>query len=72
MGRSMGTRYSMELADGIDELFCAVAEEAQISKAEVVRKALQLLIAARKAIRNGDRVGVVNKNGELVTDFVGI
>ena len=68
----MVTKYLIELADGIDELFCAVAEEAQISKAEVVRKALQLFMVARKAIQEGDRVGIVSKSGELVTEFVGI
>jgi hypothetical protein len=69
---SMTTKYTVELADGIDGLFTSVADEAQISKAELVRKALQLFIASRKAIQQGNRVGVVNKQGKLLTEFTGL
>lgn len=69
----MSARYNMELPDHLNNEFTEVAAEAEISKAEIVRKALQLFIVAHRAVRAGDKVGIVSKQtGELKTEFVGL
>lgn len=69
----MATRYNMELPDKLNEELNQVSESAQISKAEIVRKALQLFFAAHKANERGDRVGIVDRStNELKTEFIGL
>ena len=70
----MSTRYNMELPDQLNSDFTAVAAEAELTKAEIMRKALQLYIVTHRAVRNGDKVGIVDKAraSELKTEFVGL
>lgn len=70
----MSARYNVEIPDAVNKEFTMVAEESEVTKAEILRKALQLFIAAHKATRNGDKVGIVDKSkaGELKTEFVGL
>jgi metal-responsive CopG/Arc/MetJ family transcriptional regulator len=70
----MSTRYNMELPDRLNAEFTEVAKEAELSKAEILRKALQLYIVTHRAVRNGDKVGIVDptKAGALKTEFIGL
>lgn len=68
----MAAKYKLEISAALDELFTAAAAESQVSKEEIVRRSLQLFIVSHKAIREGNKVGIVSKSGELLTEFVGL
>ena len=68
----MAAKYKLEISAVLDEIFTEAAEEAKISKEEFVSRALQLFFISHKAVREGNRVGIVSKSGELVTEFVGL
>ena len=55
----MGARYNMEMPDVLNNEITAAAAEDEVSKAEIIRKALQMYIVGRKAVREGNVLGIV-------------
>jgi metal-responsive CopG/Arc/MetJ family transcriptional regulator len=70
----MSVRYNMELPDALNSKISVAATEDEISKAEVIRKAIELYLVSRRAIREGNTVGIVTPENRdaLKTEFVGL
>ncbi len=69
----MSIRFQMILSDDLNrEIDQAVAESGS-SKSEILRKALQLYLAARDGSRRGLKLGLVEpKTEKLQTEIVGL
>lgn len=69
----MSIRFQMVLSDDLNrEIDQAVAESGS-SKSEILRKALQLYLAARDGSRRGLKLGLVGpKTEKLHTEIVGL
>lgn len=69
----MSTRFNVVLSDELNREIDKVVEQTENSKSEVLRKALQLYLAAQKGKRDGLRVGLVDpKTKVLQTEFIGL
>ena len=56
----MSVRLNLVLSDDLDREISRVADDAESSKSEVLRKALQLYLEATNAAKRGLQVGLVN------------
>lgn len=67
-------KYTMDLPEPINQQFTQVSAEDDITKAEILRKALNLFFAVRQARQRGDTVGIVaaNNRDALKTEFIGL
>lgn len=69
----MSTRLNVILSDDLDKAIEAVVTESESTKSDVLRKALQLYLAAHDGKRRGLKLGLVEpKSGELKTEIVGL
>jgi len=69
----MAVRLSIVFSDDLDAELDRVAHEDSSSKAEILRKALQLYLAARQGVRQGFKFGLVDFATELLeTEIVGL
>lgn len=69
----MSVRYNMVVSDELDRELEKVVAESESNKSEIVRKALQMFIAAREGKVKGQKVGLVNpKTDKLEVEFVGL
>lgn len=58
-----------------DALSCALdkaAADAEITKSEVLRKAIQLYIASLDAKKRGLKIGIAQPEQQLETEFIGL
>jgi len=68
----MSTRYNLVLSGDLDRQLDEVVEEDECSKAEVLRKALALYLAARNAHRGGMKVGLADAvSNRLQQEIIG-
>lgn len=63
-----GLEVSPELVTALDQL----AEESKSTRSEVLLKAVALYQVAMEANRKGNRVAIVDSNGNVVTDIIGL
>ena len=69
----MSVRFNVVLSDGLNRAIDKAVEESESSKSEVLRKALQLYLAARDGARRGLKLGLVEpKTEKLQTEIVGL
>ncbi len=69
----MSVRYNVVMSDDLDLAVNKAASEAETTKAEIFRKALQLYLAVRDGKRRGMKVGLVDSASDtLQTEFVGL
>lgn len=69
----MSVRFNVVLSDDLNREIDNAAEETESNKSEVLRKALQLYLAARDGKRRGLKLGLVEPNSEkLQTEIVGL
>lgn len=69
----MSIRLNINLSDDLNRAIDAVAEESEQSKSEVLRKALQLYLAAREGTKKGQRLGLADPKTRLLeTEIVGL
>lgn len=69
----MSVRLNVILSDDLDTAIGKAAEEAESSKSEVLRKALQLFLAARDGKKRGLKLGLVEPTTEkLQTEIIGL
>jgi predicted transcriptional regulator len=69
----MSTRLNVILSDDLDKAIEAVVAESESTKSDVLRKALQLYLAAHDGKRRGLKLGLVEPDsGELRTEIVGL
>ena len=69
----MSVRFNVVLSDDLNRAIDNAVEESESSKSEVLRKALQLYLAARDGARRGLKLGLVEpKTEKLQTEIVGL
>lgn len=69
----MSVRVNMVLSDELNRDIENAATESETTKSEILRKALQLYLAARDGKQRGLKVGLVEpKTDKLQTEIVGL
>ena len=69
----MSVRFSVVLSDDLNREIDRVAQEAETNKSEILRKALQLFLAAREGKQRGLKLGLVEpKSEKLQTEIIGL
>ena len=69
----MSVRFNLVLSDDLNEEIDKVADETETNKSEILRKALQLYLAAREGKRRGLKLGLVEpETRKLETEIVGL
>jgi predicted transcriptional regulator len=69
----MSVRFNVVLSDDLNREIDKVAEETESNKSEILRKALQLYLAARDGKRRGLKLGLIEpKSEKLQTEIVGL
>jgi predicted transcriptional regulator len=71
--QAMSVRFNVVLSDDLNREIDRVAEEAETNKSEILRKALQLFLAAREGKQRGLKLGLVEpKSEKLQTEIIGL
>jgi predicted transcriptional regulator len=69
----MSVRFNVVLSDELNRAIDQAAEETETNKSEILRKALQLFLAAREGKQRGLKLGLVEpKTEKLQTEIVGL
>ncbi len=69
----MAVRFNVVLSEDLNREIDKAAEETESNKSEILRKALQLYLAARDGRRRGLKLGLVEPTSEkLQTEIVGL
>jgi metal-responsive CopG/Arc/MetJ family transcriptional regulator len=69
----MSVRFNVVLSDDLNREIDQVVRETESSKSEILRKALQLYLAARAGSQRGLKLGLVEpKTEKLQTEIVGL
>ena len=69
----MSVRFNVVLSDDLNREIDQAVAESESSKSEILRKALQLYLAARDGSRRGLKLGLVEPVTEkLQTEIVGL
>jgi predicted transcriptional regulator len=69
----MSVRFNVVLSDDLNREIDKAADETETNKSEILRKALQLFLAAREGKQRGLKLGLVEpKSEKLQTEIVGI
>ncbi len=69
----MSVRFNVVLSDDLNRAIDEAVVESETSKSEILRKALQLYLAAREGSRRGLKLGLVEpKTEKLQTEIVGL
>jgi predicted transcriptional regulator len=69
----MSQRFNVVISDDLVAEIDKLADKTESTKADVMRKAIQLYIAAQRGAEKGLVVGLANKQtNHLVTEFVGL
>jgi predicted transcriptional regulator len=69
----MSVRFNVVLSDDLNRAIDKAAEETETNKSEILRKALQLFLAAREGKQRGLKLGLVEpKSEKLQTEIVGL
>jgi predicted transcriptional regulator len=64
-----GVRFSLEISAELCEELQELAREAQVTFADILRRALFLARIAAKAAREGDRLQVIDSNQEVIANI---
>ncbi len=69
----MSVRFNVVLSDDLNRAIDRAVAESETSKSEIMRKALQLYLAAREGSRRGLKLGLVEPQTEkLQTEIIGL
>jgi metal-responsive CopG/Arc/MetJ family transcriptional regulator len=68
----MAARFNVVFSDDLNKELDKVVAEDENSKADVLRKALQLYLAARDGKRRGLKLGLAQPEQRLETEIVGL
>jgi predicted transcriptional regulator len=69
----MSVRFNLVMSDELSKAIDREAESSETNKSEILRKALQLYLAARDGNRRGLKVGLVEPaTSRLQTEFIGL
>lgn len=70
--RSNRVRLNLVITKQLDDMLEKLADENGSNKSEILRKALALFEVANEAKEQGNRLGIVSKDRQLITEIVGI
>jgi predicted transcriptional regulator len=65
-------RVNLSMSDNLAAKLDAIAAETEQSKSEIFRKALTLFEVAHEGIREGKKLALVDRDGRVATEFVGL
>jgi metal-responsive CopG/Arc/MetJ family transcriptional regulator len=66
-------RFSVTLSDDLNREIEKAARESETNKNEILRKALQLYLAARDGKKNNKKLGLVNpETNQLEIEIIGL
>lgn len=69
----MSSRFNIVLSDELSEKLDRIALQQESNKSEILRKALQLYLAAREGTQGGLKLGLVDPTSkEIKTEIVGL
>ncbi len=69
----MSVRMNLVLSDDLNSAIERVVSDSESNKSEVIRKALQLFIAAQEGKKRGLKLGLVEPSTrQMETEFVGL
>jgi predicted transcriptional regulator len=69
----MSQRFNVVISDDLIAEMDKVADETESTKADVMRKAIQLYIAAQRGKNSGLKVGLADRTtNHMVTEFIGL
>lgn len=69
----MSARFNVVLSDDLNREIDHAAQETETNKSEIIRKALQLYLAARAGKSRGLKLGLVEPNTDkLQTEIIGL
>jgi metal-responsive CopG/Arc/MetJ family transcriptional regulator len=69
----VAVRFNVVLSDDLNREIDKVVDESETSKSEVLRKALQLYLAAREGKQRGLKLGLVEPTTQKIeTEIVGL
>lgn len=69
----MSVRFNVVLSDDLNREIDEAVKKSESSKSEILRKALQLYLAAREGKERGLKLGLVEpKTDKLQTEIVGL
>lgn len=68
----MSVRFNLVLSDDLNKEIDEVAAEAETNKSDILRKALQLYLAARDGQKRGLKLGLAESGTTLTTEIVGL
>jgi len=69
----MSVRFNVILSDDLNSEIERVAEETESNKSEILRKSLQLFLAARAGKQRGLKLGLVEPTTEkMQTEIIGL
>jgi predicted transcriptional regulator len=69
----MSARFNLVLSDDLNRAIDAVVEESETTKSEILRKALQLYLAAREGTQRGLKLGLIDRKTQQVqTEIIGL
>jgi metal-responsive CopG/Arc/MetJ family transcriptional regulator len=69
----MSVRFNVVLSDDLNREIDRAVKESESSKSEILRKALQLYLAARDGSRRGLKLGLVEPDTKkLQTEIIGL
>jgi predicted transcriptional regulator len=73
MEGDMSARMNLVLSDDLNKAIEKVADDSESNKSDIIRKALQLFIAAQEGKKRGLKLGLVQPSTRLMeTEFVGL
>lgn len=65
-------KLSLFVSPQLNETLESMAQESGSTKSDVLRKALALFEVASEARREGNRLGILTKDRQVVTEIVGV
>jgi predicted transcriptional regulator len=69
----MSARFSVVISDDLNREIDQLAERSESNKSEILRKALQLFLAAQDGKKRGLKLGLVDpQSRQLETEIVGL
>lgn len=70
---NVSARFNVVMSDDLNRDLDTAAEQSETTKSDVIRKALQMFLAAREGARRGLKVGLVDpKTDKMQTEFIGL
>jgi metal-responsive CopG/Arc/MetJ family transcriptional regulator len=65
-------RFTVSLGERLNSQLEAIIGEDDESKAQAMRKAVQLYIVSKQAARDGKKVGIAKPGTDLATEFINL